>query len=243
MNKKESDNNLNPKKDEQSEEILKSKNSKSQNNQVTIAVVLMILVFLIMAIVPFVKSNYVVKFEYADLEFEKIKTENIVTYKTILPAVDSEGRLFGVEWIFRNDPRELDDIIIEIPNKTITFQKDKTTYLSLEKDAPACEDNILSVFTLLNFLDDFGGLDIQGAVSDKDYANETNHPYITCENSPRNTVILLKSGNQNLLNKTSENCYELQYKDCDINRVTEKFIYTILERYMKIFKYGPESLV
>jgi len=219
------------------------KNLKYQNTQLIIIISLMVLVFLIMAIVPFVKSNYVDKFVYADLEFEKIKSEDIVTYKTILPAVNSEGKLFGIEWVFRNDPRELDDIIIEIPNKTINFQKDKKTYLSLEKDAPSCEDNILSVFTLLNFLDDFGGLDIQGAVSDKDYANETNHPYITCENSPHNTVILLKSGNQNLLNRTSENCYELQYKDCDINRVTEKFIYTILERYMKIFKYGPESLV
>ena len=209
--------------------------SKKQNKQIILAVSLMLIIFLIMFLVPFIKLNYVDKFTYYDLEFKKIKSGNLVTYDTNIPVIDFQGKVLAFNWNFRNDPRKLEHISINIENKSIIFQKDKETYLSLEKDAPSCEDNVLAVFTLLNFLDTFGDLDMVGAVSDKDFANESNRSYITCENTPDNTVILMKSGEENIINKINQNCYELQYKECDINQVTEKFMFVVIEKYMEVF--------
>jgi hypothetical protein len=210
--------------------------STKQNKQLIVAISLMILIFLILLIVPFIKNNYVDEFEYYNLEFKKIKTPNTLTYDVLIPIIDKQGKVLAYPWNFRNDPRDLENINIDIENNSIIFQKDKTTYLSVEKESPQCEDNIVSVITLLNFLDDFGNLQMEGAVSDKEHANKTEREHITCENTPRNTVIMLKSGDENLISNPKQNCYEIKYKGCDINQVSEKFLYVIIENYMETFE-------
>ena len=37
------------------------------------------------------------------------------------------------------------------------------------------------------------------------------------------------------IKKINRDCYELTYKDCEINQVSEKFILLVLERYMSYF--------
>jgi len=208
---------------------------KKQNHQLVIAITLMILMILIIVLVPFIKDNYINKFTYSHLEFQKIKNENLLIYSTQIPVVDSQNRILPYSWNFRNDPRQLKLIPVRVPNKSIAFLKNKPTYISIEKDAPFCPDNTLAVFSLLNFLDDFGNLDVKGAVSDSEYSEETSHPFITCENSPLNTVIIFKSGNETSIENPKENCYEINYKECEVNQATEKFMFVILEEYMDVF--------
>ncbi len=209
--------------------------NKKQNNQLIFAVVLMVVVIVVIIATPFVRDNYVNKFEYNHLEFEKVKTGEVVMYHTKIPVVDSEMRILPYEWIFRNDPRELELIPVETPNKSISFLRQEMVYVSVEKEAPVCADNTLAIISILNFLDDFGNLNVDGAVADEEHANETGHPYVTCETHPDNTVIMFKSGDESAIKMPKENCYEIHYKGCEVNDVTEKFIFTILKKYMNIF--------
>lgn len=217
---------------------------KKQNRQTLWALVLMISIILIIILVPYIKQNVFNKFQYIGLDFYKTKLGSDVTgaavgngitfYSTDIPLINQYGFPIGEYSIyFRNDPRELENINVEVIEKKIEFQKNNTIYISIQYDAPICEDNIIAVVGLTNFLDKFGNLRVDGAMNDAVYASNNNLDYVTCKTNPENTVILMKTGNETKISKTGRNCYELQYKDCEINKVTEKFILTIIEGYMK----------
>ena len=201
------------------------------------AVILMVSVLLIILIVPFVVKNFINKFEHNGIEFQKTKLGEIIFYSTRIPLSNIQGQAIGTYSInFREDPRELEFIEVIIPDNVIDFAKGKTVYISLEADVPICEDNLIAVAGLTDFLKSFGALSVKGAMSNASYANETGFPYVTCKNHPENTVILIKNGEETIIKKTGDNCYELMYKDCEINKVTEKFGLIILKKYMKYFE-------
>ena len=198
-------------------------------------------VIIIIFLVPYIKQNVFNKFEYIGLDFYKTKTNNIIFYYTEIPLINQYSFPIGDYSIyFRNDPRELENISVDIIEKKIEFQKNNIVYISIQYDAPVCDNNLVSVVGLTQFLDRFGTLKVKGAMNDAMYASESKLPYVTCKTNPNNTVILLKTGNETIISKTSRNCYELQYKECEIDRVTEKFILTIIEEYMK--KYNELGL-
>lgn len=233
-----------PKEVEAKKDIEKPKESslkQKQNRQIIWALVLMASIIIIIFLVPYIKQNVFNKFEYIGLDFYKTKTDNIIFYFTKIPLVNQYAFPIGDYSIyFRNNPKELENISVGIIEKKIEFQKDNIVYISIQYDAPVCDDNIVAVVGLTNFLDKFGNLKVKGAMNDAVYASNNNLDYITCKTNPNNTVILLKTGNETMISKTGRNCYELQYKECEIDRVTEKFILTIMEEYMK--KYNELNI-
>jgi len=207
---------------------------QKQNRQIIWALVLMAGIIIIIFLVPYIKQNVFNKFEYIGLDFYKTNVNGITLYYTKIPLVNQYNFPIGDYSIyFRNNPEELENISVDIIEKKIEFQKNNTVYISVQYDAPVCEDNIVSVVGLTQFLDRFGTLKVKGAMNDVVYASNTQLDYITCKTNPDNTVILLKTGNETMISKTGRNCYELQYKDCEINKAVEKFILTIIENYMK----------
>lgn len=228
------------------EELKKLRLKQKQNKQIIWALVLMASIILIIFLIPYIKQNFFNKFEYIGLDFYKTKTatgitgaaatNNIVFYYTEIPLINQYSFPIGDYSIyFRNDPRELENISVDIIEKKIEFQKNNTVYISVQYDAPICDDNIVAVVGLTQFLDKFGNLKVKGAMNDAIYASNSQLEYVTCKTNPDNTVILLKTGNETIISKTGRNCYELQYKECEINKVTEKFILTIMENYMKSY--------
>jgi hypothetical protein len=214
---------------------------KKQNRQILLAVILMVSILLIILAVPFVRKNFIDKFEYINLDFFKAKSGGITFYTTKIPLVNSYGFPIGdYSMYFRNEPSELEDIEVNIIEKKIAFEKGGVTYISIESEAPICDDNIVAVVGLTNFLNKFGNLEVKGAMNDAIYTSSNDLEYVTCGTHPDNTVLLIKTGNETIIEKTGENCYELIYKDCEINRVAEKFMLTILEGYMKTYEelYG-----
>jgi hypothetical protein len=222
---------------ENNEEIEKLKElslKQKQNRQIIWALVLMAGVIIILFLVPYIKQNVFNKFEYIGLDFYKTNINGIIFYSTKIPLVNSYNFPIGDYSIyFRNNPKKLENISVDIIEKKIEFQKNSTTYISIQYDAPVCEDNLVAVVGLTNFLNKFGNLKVKGAMNDAVYASSNKLDYITCKTNPDNTVLLLKTGNETMISKTGKNCYELQYKDCEINKATEKFILTIIENYMK----------
>ncbi|MFA7708366.1 MAG: hypothetical protein WCX73_05435 [Candidatus Pacearchaeota archaeon] len=230
--------------EEVKKEITSSKEpsvKQKQNRQVIWALILMVCVIAIIFLVPYIKQNFFNKFEYISLDFYKTTTDGINFYYTEIPLVNVYNFPIGEYSIyFRNDPRNLANVSVDIIENKIQFQKNNSVYISIQSDAPICDDNIVSIVGLTSFLDKFGNLTVKGAMSDALYSSDNNLAYVTCETNPNNTVLLFKTGNETKISKTGKNCYELIYKDCEINRATEKFILTIMESYMN--KYNELDL-
>ncbi len=210
---------------------------KKQNSQIIWAILLMLALIVIVLAVPFIRNNYINKFNYIGLDFQKTQMGEIIFYSTRVPVgkfsksiVLDKGNSYAID--FREDPRKLEYIKVDL-NSTIKFKKMNINYISLESDLPTCEDNIIAVVGITDFLKSFGNLKVQGAMNNETAAEEAKFPYITCENSPENTVIYIKHGNQTLIKQLGEDCYELVYKDCEINKVSEKFILVVLEDYIE----------
>ena len=212
--------------------ILKTK----QNIQVLWLLSLMIAIILIIFIVPYVKTNIVNKFEYMNLDFYKTKLGEIPFYSTKIPLVDIAGNAIGTYNInLREDPRDLEYINVEIPNDIIDFTRNKENYISLPSDLPICENNIIAVTSLIDFLENFGNMEFSIGMVNETYALETGFPYVTCETHPTTTIILINQGEETSIKREGTNCYELTFNECEINEVSEKFIYEIVDNYMDTY--------
>lgn len=209
-----------------------------QNNQVKWALVLMVSIILIIFLTPYVMKNVINKFDYIGLDFYKTKAGNLNFYTTKIPLVNAQGFPIGDYQIsFRNDPRELESIETIIRENKVEFEKDLPIYISIPNDAPSCNENIAAVIGLTNFLDKFGTLTVKSALHGE-VESEIEIPVVTCETNPNNTVILLETGDRTILRKITTNCYEIKYSGCEINMATEKFILTIIEKYMERYNEG-----
>ncbi len=218
------------------EEIAQGKKDleKKQNMQVFWVIFLMVAIVVIILFVPYIKKEFFYKFKYANLDFYKTRLGDINFFSAKIPLVDTRGESTGYYSINnREDPRTLDNITVNIPNDIFDFHRDKIVYISLASDLPRCEDSILGVTTITNFLTNFGNMKVKAAISNETYAKEQKFPYITCENSRNNSVILYNYGKNNSITKNGENCYVLTYNQCNINRVSEKFVYEIVRDYMQ----------
>jgi len=198
----------------------------------------MISLILIVILVPFIIKNFINKFVYINLEWQKTRLGNLFFYSTRIPIVNKQGQIISsYSMNFRNDPRKLDHVNTYLGNGLITFKKNETVYITLYPDMEPCgANNTIALFNLAGFLRDFGGLNIKSAVSKLDYANENNMSYITCKNTPDNTVIYVNSGSETRIHKVNDNCYEIIYNNCEIIPATEKFMLIILEHYMIILQ-------
>jgi len=221
--------------------------NKKQNKQLKTTIFLIIGLLFIIIVGPIIFNFIFNRFDSNGLVFQKTKFGKIDFYTAKIPitntvpttgkAVSLSDAVGNFEVNLRNDPRTLNDIKVEIPNNEIKFIKKNHVYLSVQADAPRCRDNTLAVAELTAFLNDFAGLKVKGALDNKSVANESGFPYKTCNDSGNfNTIIMIRNGNESVIKQLEKNCYEIQYKDCDINRVAERFILVILEEYMSYFK-------
>jgi len=210
--------------------------NKKQSKQVLWALILMIALLLIVLGTPYVIKNYFNKFVYLKLDFEKTQLGNIKFYSTKIPVTNVGWDIVGVYSMnFRNDPRKLEYISHNIDDNKISFKKENVTYISFNPDMKACDNTTIALMNLAGFLKDFGNLNISSAVTYYDYARDNNLSYVTCDNSPDNTVIIIDEGEKTEIKKISNECYSITYNNCEIMPATEKFILIILEVYMDYF--------
>jgi hypothetical protein len=223
------------------DEATRKKNEAKYNKQLFI-IGAVIFVILVVVLVPVIEMTFFSKFEYIGLEFKKINRRGVDYYATNIPVVDENGQIVGVTWSFRNDPRELEYIGIEnVKDNTIKFTKTRKVYIVLQKDMPECEDNMPTVVDLTSFLKDFALMKVHSAFNDKEFAEAQGFPYITCENNLFDTAVILKNSNETKITQIKDNCYLLEYKDCEIKKVSERFSLIVLEKYMDLFHRGIRS--
>jgi len=232
-------------KKEKSKKKKKLSKKDIQNRQIMWAIILMASIILIVIFVPFITKNYINEFVYLKLDFQKTKLGEIFFYSTKVPIADGQGKVVDDYTMnFRNNPKKLEKIEVSYLKNDVDyvyFRKDAIVYISLNPEMEVCEDNVIALLPFAGFLRDFAMQNVSSAVSDEDYANSTGILYVTCENSPDNTVIYVNSGDKTEIKKTAKNCYELTYADCEITKVTERFTLLVLEKYMSYFTKEDES--
>jgi hypothetical protein len=208
-----------------------------RNRQILWTIVLMTSIIAIIILVPLIKHNFIDKFVYSKLDFQKTRLGDMVFYSTYLPVADSSGqKIIGTFSInFRNDPRKLESIPVDMKSEFITFNKKDVVYVSIGDMNRNCLEGTAATLTLAGFLRQFAQMNVSAGMSNEQTANENNFPYITCENSKNNTVIKIIEGDKTEIRQINSNCYELEYKECEVMKVSEKFIIEIIKGYMKDF--------
>jgi len=207
------------------------------DKQLKWAVILMASIILIIVVIPFVKMNYLDKFDYHGLTFQKTQLGEIEFYSTKFPVLAATGNVIGNYAVnLRNDPRELENITVKATFDDIDFRFHKENgaikydpvYISLDPFMGVCEDSTIAVLTLSGFLGD-SGLDVKSASMDKEYAEANNFTYKRCADD--SSVIMITQGDVNKITEIGDVCYEIRFKDCDILKVSERFVLKMLEQY------------
>ena len=211
-----------------------------QNKQIKWSVFLMVSIIFIIVVVPFINNNFINKFDYNGLTFQKTQLGDLIFYSTRFPVVRVTGQIVGDNAInLRNDPRDLEYIPVNVTNDRIDFVRSRSryapVYIALDPFMDVCEDTGIALIALSGFLRD-SGLEVKSAVIDKDYAKENNQTHRVCDTAEYDTLIIIRVGNQTTINEIQPNCYEMRFNNCEILQVSEKFILTILKEYVDRFE-------
>jgi hypothetical protein len=204
-------------------------NFKLNKNIVTILIILAVIIALIIA--GFIYKEKSSKFNYKGIPIEKNYFGSILMYTSKFSFSDSSGNVLkSMEIDFRNDPRTIDSIPLEI--KRLGLIKANKTYVTDNNIQPGCEDAGIAFINLARFLSNVG-LDIKGAVGNETKALETNVTFADCATYPENTVIMISNGEETKIEQTTKNCYEITFKNCEILKATERFELFILEKILE----------
>lgn len=211
---------------------MKEKNKPDSERQARIIFIIAAIIILALIIVC-IKLILSTKFDYAGLEWKKIREGQIDFYRTEVPVFDSFGVVTGyVPLNLRSDPRKLQDI--NLSSGRIRFLKDSITYISVGPETELCEDNAITIVGLGALFLSRIGIRNKVASNNETHARDQGISFVDCDNSYFNTVILLNQGEENKINQKKENCYQITYKECqDMIRVTERFELAIVEQHMQ----------
>lgn len=182
----------------------------------TLAKVLGFLVFLIIlffSVYYFLDSSKTVKFK--GVEYNKLQVGEVLFYHTQIPYLkDPEGTKYNI--YLRSNPNKISKSIPlneEISWKQIVVTNYSTNGLVCEGYsiiAQANFDQILSSGIGLTLITD---------------------PNATCDKENRYMHISIEAGDETKIEKTGEYCYRLEFTNCEILEVTERFLLEAISKY------------
>jgi len=213
---------------------------KIQERQIKWAIYLMVAVVLVIVVLPYIKSNYIDKFDYHGLTFQKTQLGDLEFYSTQFPVVVGTGEVVGSYSVnLRNNPKELDKIPITTNKNRIEFTlndgKFGDAYIALNPFMELCDNSSIAMASLSGFLKD-SNLNVISAVTDKAYARDNNITQRWCNSDPLDTVFYVTDGNDTKITEIQNGCYELQFNNCEILQVSERTILKMLEQYGENFR-------
>jgi len=199
---------------------------KIENKQLKIILIIMASVVII-ALLTYYISYTSKNFTYKGIKFTKIKQGSLEFWNTKIPIRSpTTGEIVEYyDMTLRNDPRTLE--YIKTP-EVIKYGVNKV-YLSFQKDMESCEDNLIGVANFARFAS-FAGINLKGASTDDNYANETGIPYVTCENADvtqGNTAIIMQNaslGGPTIIRKTINDCYVIDVNNCEMVQALERLM-------------------
>lgn len=158
------------------------------------------------------------KFRYAGLEFEKIKFDQLNLFYAKIAQKNQFGETVSYYNLYlRNDPRKLEINI----NGTINLKRN--LIFSIDENTMGCEDDGIAGATIGTF---FKAAGIQSIIAstNESVAKERNITFATCDDSSNATVVIIKKADKTEIVQEHENCYSINFQDCDIMKAVERFI-------------------
>ena len=190
---------------------IKSENKILRNFLIWLGILIFvfILVFLII--------NSLNNFKYTGVSFSTIKEGEIIFYNSAFPLYNSStgGHIADYNVYLRNDPRKLEGIPFEGEVKLSEILVMNSTGFNCEGDG---------IIAVANFVQIFNALGIK-AVKDSN---------ATCDSQGRYMFVKLQPGNVTSIEQTGPACYNFNINNCEILKVTEKFIVETLIEINKL---------
>ena len=174
---------------------------------------MVILIILITIFVYAVRSTK--KFGYEGVDFEIVKTGNLVLYNTKIPVI-IDGKKADYNFYLRTDPRTLKEKVPFEGNLSLA----QNLVLNSTEDFNCDGYGIIGIANLIN-LYKISGIDV---IKDGN---------ATCDQSGRYAFIGIQAGNQTTIKKTGPPCYEVTINNCEILEATERLM---LESFIEINK-------
>lgn len=175
------------------------------------------IVLILVVIATYFLVESLKRFQYAGLKFEKIMFDKLPLYYSKIPFVDESGNLkLYYNLYLKNDPRKLD--YIEISG---IIRADDNVRISLDR-ASENECDGREILRNLAELVTGTGNKLTIGFNDLELAKEKNMSYFTCDNADVTTFVFKSSNSTRITQKG--NCYELEFDNCKVREVTERFI-------------------
>ena len=200
--------------------------SRKQQKQL-LAVIVTIAVIFIIVFTIYILAQKSRKFEYNGMKFERIMYDQLPLYYTQLNIHRGDGSNVNYNLYLRNDPRG-NNIPVEADIKFLVGK----SFITVDEGMQDCREASLGLINLASFLTGMG-FDVKGATSSKQVAENTGHPYISCNNSLDNTVISLEIAEEDSVITQVDgnpNCFILKVKDCNVLNITEKFTVEMIKQ-------------
>lgn len=153
--------------------------------------------------------HYIRNFEYEGIKFS---IENycdakpcLILYKTFIPVIYN-GKSVPYNFYLRNDPRKLDNI--EFDSEIVLLEN---MVINMSDDIKCDSDEIIALANLLKLYEIIG----TKVIKDENAG---------CDAQGRYMFLNIQKGEDTNIIQTSPGCYELNVNNCEILKVTEKFM-------------------
>jgi hypothetical protein len=174
-------------------------NKLLKNFLIAVGIFTLIMIFIVISI--YSAKN----FEYKEMKFDVIREGNIIFYHTSFPIIQDE-RPMNYNVYLRNDPRKLNKIQFEGDLNLLEMMVINSS------DDVKCEGHGgMATINLQQVLKVFGITMIKD-------------PLANCDSEGRYMFVQILEGDVTKIEQTGPACYNLYVNDCEVLKVTEKFL-------------------
>ncbi len=153
-------------------------------------------------------------FEYEGIKFNIIKEGEVIFYHTSFPMI-YEGKNVNYNIYLRNDPRKLKDI--PLVGKLNLLEM---VVINNTEDFVCGGHGGIAMYNFQQILRAFG-------------ISMIKDPNATCDSQGRYMFLVIKPGNQTNIEQFGPACYNLNVNNCEILKVTEKFLVELIVKASK----------
>jgi len=166
-------------------------------------------IFALIFILTVLFINYIKHFDYNSIEFDIIKEGNVIFYHTSFPVV-YEGQHLNYNVYLRNDPRNLEEVPFDGDLHLLEMMVIDNT------DSFVCGgDGGIAMYNFQQVIGVFG-------------TSLMKDPEADCDSLGRYMFVKIQPGNITNIEQTGPSCYTLNVNDCEILKVTERFLVEVL---------------
>lgn len=186
-----------------------TKNQVKSENKILKKVFIWLIGLSLIFIFAFLIFNSAKNFEYGGINFNVIKEGDVRFYHTSFP-VTYEGKRLNYNVYLRNDPRKLENIPFNGELNLLKIMVINNT------ESFVCEgDGGIAMLNFQQILRPFG-------------VELMKDPDATCDPEGRYMFVKIQPGNITSIEQTGQSCYDLNVNNCEILKVTERFIIEVL---------------